>query len=220
MIDSNQTLGQLATAYPGATRVFLRHRLDFCCGGRMKLVDACRSAGLDADGIVAEIAAADATPAAKRWDLEPLADLVDFIIVRFHESLRGDLPVLVEAAERVERVHGAKPSCPHGLAALLRQAEIELSQHLDKEEVVLFPALVKGGRGVRVEAPVRAMMMEHDDHGAILQRLRALTDDYTPPPEACTTWRALYNGLDTLETELRQHIHLENNILFPRVLDS
>lgn len=220
MIDSNQTLGQLATEHPGATRVFLRHRLDFCCGGRKKLIDACQAAGLDPDGIAAEIAATDATPSTKRWDREPVPDLVDFIVGRYHAPLRGDLPVLIEAAERVERVHGAKPSCPRGLAELLRQAEIELTQHLDKEEMVLFPALASGRRGMNVEMPVRSMMMEHDDHGALLQKLRARAADFVPPPEACTTWRALYAGLETLETELKEHIHLENNILFPRVLDS
>lgn len=220
MIDANETLGRLATAHPAATRVFLRHRLDFCCGGRKKLTDACLESGLDPAAVVAEIAAADATPSLERWDNKPLPDLIDFILTRYHEPLRKDLPALVEAAQRVERVHGDKPTCPRGLAALLARVHGEIQQHLAKEEQVLFPAIQSGSHGPQVHMPIRVMMQEHDDHGASLQRLRELAADFVPPPEACATWRGLYRGLETLEAELMEHIHLENNILFPRALNS
>lgn len=220
MIDVNDTLGQLATAHPAATQVFLRHRLDFCCGGRQTLVDACKEVGIDPGAVVAEISAANAAPSEERWDTRPLPELIDFIVKRFHEPLRADLPALLEAAQRVERVHGGKPSCPRGLAALLERVNAEIQQHLAKEEQVLFPAIQSGSHGVQVQMPIRVMMQEHDDHGANLQRLRELAADFVSPPEACATWRALYGGLEKLEAELMEHIHLENNVLFPRALNA
>lgn len=218
MLDSNDTLGQVATNHPAATQVFLRHRLDFCCGGRQKLGDACRAAGLDPGAVLAEIAAEETGQSGERWDTRPLPELIDFILTRYHEPLRRDLPGLIAAASKVERVHAAKASCPRGLAADLEQLDAELRQHLAKEEQVLFPAIRAGSRGAQVHMPVRVLMQEHDDHGANLQRLREIATDYAPPPEACATWRALYVGLERLEAELMEHIHLENNVLFPRAL--
>ncbi len=220
MIDVNETLGQIATAHPAATRVFLRHRLDFCCGGRQKLADACEKSGLDPSAVVAEIAVADEALSAERWDEKPLPDLINFILTRFHEPLRRDLPALVAAAQRVERVHGDKPTCPRGLAALLERVHAEIEQHLAKEEQVLFPAIQSGSYGPQVHIPIRVLMQEHDDHGENLQQLRELAGNFVAPPEACATWRALYAGLETLEAELMEHIHLENNVLFPRALDA
>src|SRR5690606_15759364 len=144
MIDANETLGQVATAHPASTLVFLRHRLDFCCGGGQKLADACRAAGLDPTAVVAEIAAECETKSPERWDTRALPELIDFILTRYHEPLRADLPALINAAKRVERVHAAKASCPRGLAPHLEQLESELLQHLAKEEQVLFPAIRAG----------------------------------------------------------------------------
>lgn len=219
MIHANETLGQVATAHPASTLVFLRHRLDFCCGGGQKLGDACRAAGLDPDAVAAEILAEGVVSEPERWDTRPLPDVIDFILTRYHEPLRADLPALLDAARRVERVHSKKPSCPHGLAAHLEELDVELRQHLAKEEQVLFPAIRSGSGGAQVHMPVRVMMQEHDDHGASLRRLRELATDFVPPPEACATWRALYAGLEKLEAELMEHIHLENNVLFPRALN-
>jgi regulator of cell morphogenesis and NO signaling len=209
----------VATSHPASTQVFLRHRLDFCCGGGQKLDTACRVAGLDPDAIIAEIAAEEATHSLERWDTRPLTDLIDFILTRYHEPLRADLEALIVAAKKVERVHGTKPSCPRGLAAHLERVDAEIAQHLAKEEQVLFPAILSGCQGARLHMPIRVMMQEHDDHGANLTRIRELTTDLTPPPEACATWRALYAGLKKIEAELMDHIHLENNVLFPRALN-
>ncbi len=220
MIDANKTLAQIATFNPASTLVFLRHRLDFCCGGAQTLGDACQAAGLDPQAVLEEIEAESATRSPQRWDMAPLPNLVDFIITRYHDSLRADLPALIEAANRVERVHAKKTSCPHGLADALEQLNAELRQHLAKEEQVLFPAIRSGTRGPHVQMPIRVMMQEHDDHASGLQRLRELATDFDPPPEACATWRALYAGLAKLEAELMEHIHLENNVLFPRALNA
>lgn len=220
VIDINDTLGQVATQHPAATHVFLRHRLDFCRGGGQKLVDACENAGLDPYAIAAEIAIEGETRPAERWEERSIEDIVDFILTRYHEPLRRDFEILFEAAKQVERVHGNRSSCPHGLAVCLERTRAELMQHIAREDQVLFPAIVDGERDAKVQMGIAMLMQEHDGHGLRLLRLRALAMDYNPPQEACATWRALYSGLRKLEFDLLERIHLENNVLFPRVLSA
>jgi len=219
-ITPDQTLADLAVTRAGASRVFRRHGLDFCCHGRIALADACAPKGLSADALIREIE--DEERVAERfarWDRLPLGDLVDHIVHRYHEPLRPELFRLVEMAARVENVHREKATCPTGLAAVLAQMRADLEQHMEEEEQRLFP-LVRDGRGVEAAEVVRQLETEHEDAGRDLLRLRALTRDLVPPPEACGTWKALYLGLAELENELMQHIHLENNVLFPRALRS
>jgi regulator of cell morphogenesis and NO signaling len=220
MINANETLGNLATEIPVATSVFLRHRLDFCCGGGQTLADACRDAGVDPCTVVSEIDSETQTGTAEpRWNTRPLSVLIDHILVRYHEPLHRDLPGLVEAARKVEATHRDKPSCPRGLAAHLEDIHAAVESHLAKEEQILFPALLHGRRGQGVQMPIRIMMQEHEDHGVNLRRTREITADFALPVEACASWRALYHELEKLEKDLMEHIHLENNVLFPRALN-
>jgi len=211
------SLAELARVQPGATLVFLRHRLDFCCGGKRSLADACRIAGLDPAAILEELdrEARRGGPVAG-WTDQPLAALADHIEARYHTALRRDLPPLIEAARKVERVHADKPGVPAGLADVLDEFFAEMEQHMRKEEMILFPMLRRGARGEGVYMPVRMMESEHDTHREHLAKIRALTADLQLPPHACATWTALYHGLEHVEAELMQHIHLENNILFSR----
>jgi regulator of cell morphogenesis and NO signaling len=218
MNEATETLAELAVAHPAAARVFYANRLDFCCGGRRPFADACRERGLDADAILDEIRREEAAaPPAPRWELAPLPALVDHIVSHYHRRLRDSLPTLVQMARKVEARHHEKVSCPRGLATLLDHVHRSVLDHLEKEETILFPALVRRP-GARVSGPVSVMELEHEHHKSDLQRIRALTADLTPPAEACTTWRALYAGLQQFEQELMEHIHLENNILFRRAL--
>jgi regulator of cell morphogenesis and NO signaling len=218
MQSTSTTLAELAVIHPGAARVFFHHRLDFCCGGRRPLADACRERGLDAAAILEEIdAAAPLNADLPRWDREPLAVLVNHIVSTYHARLRRDLPDLIEMARRVEHRHAEKAGCPRGLTAQLEAMHISVLEHLQKEELILFPMIVRGV-GNRAAAPVQVMEHEHDHHRQDLVRLRELTDDLRLPAAACATWRALYAGLLQLEQELMEHIHLENNVLFPRAL--
>lgn len=211
------SLGDLARANPSATRVFLRHRLDFCCGGRRTLAEACKSAGLDPAAILEELeAAANRGDREPGWEDRSQAELADFIERHYHAALRRDLPPLIEAARKVERVHAQKPGVPAGLAEVLTGFFEEMQAHMAKEEKILFPMLRRGARGEAVYMPVRVMESEHDAHRDQLATIRELTDDLRLPPHACATWTALYHGLETMEAELMQHIHLENNILFSR----
>jgi regulator of cell morphogenesis and NO signaling len=212
------TLADLAVTHPAASRVFHRHGLDFCCGGRRPLAEVCEQRGLAADSVIAEIAAEEATaPGLPRWDERPVAELVEHIVGYYHRRLREELPELVRLAARVEERHGEKASCPRGLRAHLEQVHEAVLEHLAKEEQVLFP-MILGGRAQMAAGPIYAMEAEHDDHAANLRKTRLLTAGLVAPEEACTTWRALYLRLCGLEAELMDHIHLENNVLFRRVL--
>lgn len=216
--SATTTLADLAARVPAASRVFRRHRLDYCCGGQRPIADVCLERGLDPDALLAEVEretvrATDPLSAVENT----AAQIIAHIVERYHEPLRVELPELVAMAKKVEKVHGEKASCPHGLGALLAAMHADMLEHMAKEEQVLFPMII-GGAGARAGAPISVMTREHDDHGANLRRVRELTTDHIPPAEACTTWRALYIRLAELEAELMDHIALENNVLFPKAL--
>lgn len=215
MTLQDQSLGQLARQIPGATSVFHEFDLDFCCGGKTTLREAAREKGIDADAIGTRLAAltADREPGDRDWGEAAPSELIDHILVRFHERHREQLPELIRLARRVETVHGDRPDCPLGLADHLTVMRQELESHMQKEEQVLFPML-RRGLGAMADGPIHVMRMEHDDHGESLQRIAALTNNITLPRAACNTWRALYLGLRALREDLMEHIHLENNILF------
>ncbi|MCA9605264.1 MAG: iron-sulfur cluster repair protein YtfE [Myxococcales bacterium] len=208
-------MSQLAINVPAASRVFKRHKLDFCCSGQRALSEVCRERGLDPKTVLAEL-----EREAMKVTEPPVAysspdELIDHILERYHEPLRQELPELVAMAKRVEIRHGDKPSCPRGLAEHLVALHGDVLEHLAKEEQILFPSI---RAGMVVRGPIAVMQLEHEDHGAALERTRTITADLTPPPGACATWRALYLRLQELESELMDHIHLENNVLFPTAL--
>lgn len=213
----DQSLGSLARRIPGATRVFDARRLDFCCGGNQTLRSAAATAGVDAAPIIDELRELEGRAAngGRDWSEASSAEIIEHILTRYHAVHREQLPELIRLARKVEQVHGERADCPHGLADHLSVIAQEMESHMRKEELVLFP-MIERGNGAMAEAPINVMRMEHDDHGVALRRLEELTDDITPPRQACTTWRALYAGLRTFRADLMQHIHTENNILFER----
>lgn len=212
----DQPLGQLARNIPGATGIFHEYQLDFCCGGQHSLRDAAQAKGIDAAPIVERLEAlheAVTSDQAVDWSAVSPSMLIDYILERFHERHRDQLPELIRLARRVEHVHGDRPECPTGLGDLLDAMRQELESHMQKEEQILFPMLARG-HGLRAGGPIAVMRMEHDQHGEALQQLMTLTNDITLPRGACTTWRALYLGLRVFREDLMEHIHLENNVLF------
>jgi len=210
---AQQTIGQIAVNLPGSTAVFRRLKLDFCCGGQVALQDACEAKGLPLEAVLGELAQLD-RPAAQAAPQAPAA-MIDHILERYHAVHREQLPELIRMARRVEAVHRDSPDVPTGLAAHLEAMEAELLEHMEKEETVLFPMLKAGGTPM-VRHPIGVMRDEHTSHGEQLERLMALSHDATPPPGACNTWRALYAGIAQLSDDLVNHIHLENNLLFPQ----
>ncbi len=209
-----RSLADIAATLPGATAVFRRRKLDFCCGGRVKLAEAAAAKGLPLAELEAELdaIAALALPATRP---DETGDLIALIETRYHAVHRRELPELLRLARRVEAVHKGHPAAPQGLADLLESMEGKLDDHMQKEEQVLFPLMRRGGHPM-IAHPIAAMLADHDDHGADLREMERLTADFTPPEDACATWRALYVGARKLADDLMEHIHTENNILFPR----
>ena len=207
-------LSEIAQLLPGATAVFRRHRLDFCCGGAATLCDAARDRGLDLKGIEQQLRGLTAGTAAA--PTEP-HELIEHILTRFHDTHRHELPELIDLAHRIEARHEGHPDVPHGLAAMLQTIAAELDAHMQKEEQVLFPMMRAGGAPMIVH-PIAMMQHEHEEHGARLRRLEALTHDSVPPADACNSWIALYAGTRKLVDDVMQHIHIENNVLFPQLM--
>lgn len=211
---ARRTLADIAATLPGATSVFRRHKLDFCCGGRVPLAQAAAECGLAVDELEAELDAVTSLGLPAERPAETLA-LIDLIETRYHATHRRELPELIRLARRVEAVHKDHPAVPRGIAALLERISGELEVHMKKEELILFPMMRRGGHPM-IAQPIAVMLAEHDDHGVQLRELEALTNDFVAPDDACPTWRALYVGVSKLADDLMEHIHTENNILFPR----
>lgn len=209
---ATRTVADIAASLPGATAVFRRHKLDFCCGGGARLDDAAGNRGASLADIESELAVlapgGEAAP-------EPTDALIDHIVTRFHAVHRREFPELEKLARRVEAVHRDNPNVPAGLADLLAAMAADMEDHMQKEEQVLFPTLKAGGHPM-VARPIAVMRMEHDGHARHLHTLEAMTNHGTPPEGACNTWRALYAGTRKLADDLMMHMHLENNVLFPR----
>ncbi len=214
---STSTVADLVRTYPAAVRILQQHGIDFCCGGKRPLTEACAAAGVTTDALLDEVVRAGTTEAVD-WSALPLAALCSTIVARFHAPLAGELARLQAMAERVLLVHGHKdPERLEGLVQTLDALVDELLPHLAQEEVNLFAA-IQAGQLVPAAVQVPSLEHEHEAVGGILHRLRHLTDGFVPPPGACGTWRALYQGLGELEIETHEHIHVENNVLFPALL--
>ena len=225
-ITENTTIGDIARALPASVRVFQRFDIDFCCGGKTPLTQVCRQRGLDIAQVADAIEAAATKPvdADRNWAHEPLGVLIAHILTAYHVPLQEELPRLCAMAAKVAQVHGARSWQLARVDAALGELSADLLAHMRKEEAVLFPAIQRLEAGERsstipLAAPIAAMEREHDQAGDLLAELRALTDAYSVPEWGCATVRALYEGLAELEASMHLHVHLENNVLFPRALD-
>jgi regulator of cell morphogenesis and NO signaling len=226
-ITASTTVAAIAAAEPDTIKVFQRHHIDFCCGGRIPLFEACADHDLDTDMLLAELrtvrAAAD-DPA--DWRLAPLKDLVAHIQARYHVPLGAELPRLSAMMEKVVSRHGQRlPETLLPLQERFESLQRELLEHMAKEDAVLFPAVLaleaNAAAGASagwtwIEQPIDAMESEHEAAGAALATMRKLTHGYAPPEDACPTFRGLYYGLSELERDMHMHVHLENHVLFPR----
>lgn len=234
-LDSSKTVRELAVEIPSATRVFQKHGIDFCCGGHKSLAQACDSAHLPAQTVIDDLLAAEADRFArsenyKDWSREPLADLIDQIVNKHHAYVRSESPRLNALAAKVAGKHGPNHPELASVQVAVESLMEELRLHMMKEEQVLFPYIhrmeeaVISGEPVppppfgQVERPVAMMMQEHENAGELLRQMRELTGNFEAPEDACMSFRMLYQGIVDFETDLHQHIHLENNILFPRAL--
>lgn len=213
-----QPLAQVVLQMPASSTVFERFGLDYCCGGQTLVGDACEKRGVDPQALIAALEKLPAAPDGEPdWAALSLADFVPALVERFHRPLDLELPRLEGLARRVAAHHG--PEHPHLVEVLEAYLELkeDLVEHMAKEERVLFPWIVNR-YSANLPAPIRVMHMEHERVGRLLERLRTLCGQYAIPAQACGSWSGLYRGLEALERDLHLHIHVENNILFPRAL--
>ncbi len=220
-----KTVRDIAIENPGATRVFEALGIDYCCGGKKPLTEACERANVRVDHVLEmlEEAGKEAAPQ-KDWGTGPAGELIEHIVTAHHGYIRRETPRITALLEKVVARHGQSHPEVIQMAPLFQALTDELLSHAMKEEHMLFPFIDRlekaGGQTVAapfgtVANPIARMLAEHDDAGALVAEIRNLASDYQPPADACPTYRALYAGLDEFERDLHQHIHLENNILFP-----
>jgi regulator of cell morphogenesis and NO signaling len=234
-VSTANTVRELALQFPEATRIFEKLGIDYCCGGDRSLEEACAASSLSADEVLDSLELAEETARSKRkdrnWQAEPLSELVAHINTTHHKYTREEIARMGPLFDKVCSVHGKNhPELQH-VRAVFQGLGQELSTHMMKEEMVLFPYIVRLEEAVvakqpvlppafgSVQNPVAMMMHEHDSTGGALRAMRQASAGYTPPGDACVSYHTLYKALADLETDLHQHIHLENNILFPRAIE-
>jgi regulator of cell morphogenesis and NO signaling len=233
MTTTTQTVREIALAQPTSIRVFEQYGIDYCCGGRKPLSEACAASNLEVDAVLAALdsAAQGPAPIAEDWTKASLERLSDHIASTHHTYVKRELPRLAELAVKVVRRHGETQAELPAIQAKLALLDAELTQHLAKEEAILFPYIGALERSVAagselphgcfasVASPIAMMLSEHDAAGTLLAEIRQLSHQFTTPVGACPTYHAFYDGLHEFEQDLHQHIHLENNILFPNAIE-
>jgi regulator of cell morphogenesis and NO signaling len=233
-VSTARTVRELAVEIPEATRIFEKLGIDYCCGGNKSLEEACTSSNLSVDEVLDSLELAEQTARIKQkdrnWQAEPLADLVAHISGTHHKYTGEEIARLGPLFDKVCSVHGKNHAELHHVRAAFRGLAQELTTHMMKEEAVLFPYIVRMEEAViqrepvlpspfgSVQNPVAMMMHEHDSAGNALRAMRQASAGYTAPGDACISYQTLYKALANFETDLHQHIHLENNILFPRAI--
>jgi regulator of cell morphogenesis and NO signaling len=231
MLDSKTTIRNLVADDFRAASVFERHGIDFCCGGNRPVADACRELGVDITAVEAELEAAlaPAQPGLPRFNTWELDFLTGYIVSNHHGYLREAIPTLRAHTRKVAEVHGEHHPEVKVIADRFETIAADLTRHMAKEEQMLFPyinGLAAAGRGGAVPLapfgevanPIQMMEIEHQAAGDEMAAIRQLSGGYTTPSDACTTFRVTYQELQAFEADLHQHVHLENNILFPKAL--
>jgi regulator of cell morphogenesis and NO signaling len=224
--DDTLTVAQLAIFHPGALSVFTRYNIDYCCGGHRTLTEACHRIGLDPEKIREEIYSQqtdspDQSFRPERWSSSLL---VDFIIQNHHTYVKRAIPELEALLDKVCHRHGDESIELLNIRERFLDLAEDLTSHMEKEELVLFPAIKRleankaedNPLAITIQPPIAAMEHEHTAAGDLVKQIRVLSDNYTPPEYACPTFRITYKKLQEFSNDLFKHIHLENNILFER----
>lgn len=234
MLETTKTVREYALEMPGATRIFEKLGIDYCCGGGKSLAEACAKAGVAVNEVLVSlegIEQSDETSGSEGWQTASLAELITHIVEKHHTFTRQELARLDALLAKVCGVHGQNHPELFRIQKRFQELSRELEPHMLKEERVLFPFITQMEEAAKnnrplpappfgtVQNPVRVMMAEHDAAGDILREMRKLSSDYTTPEDGCISYQTLYGALAALEADLHQHIHLENNLLFPRAAE-
>lgn len=219
-LSAEMSLADILRTAPAAVSVLHKHNLDFCCGGKESLADACAVKQLNTPAILEELEAiaikqAGSSNHMELWDTQLL---IDYTIQNHHRYLRNTLPMATEQMTQVVTKHGAKYPDSPAILELLADLSRLILVHLDEEESGVFKPSAVNDAPEQFLSEIAHHESEHEDVGSKLQRLRAITNDFTPPPDACTTHRAAYDTMRRLREDTMQHIFIENMILFPRLL--
>lgn len=229
-----KTIGEIALEMPNTTRVFEEFKIDYCCGGGKTFMEACESAGADPKIVLEKISRISESEETVElgWIVNAsLSQLVDYLEDKHHTFTKTELGQLLPLMEKVARVHGERHPELLELQGVFQTLCDDLLPHLRKEEMILFPYVremeFKLGKGYSatlpnfgsVQHPVQVMMTEHDTDGELLVKMRELSKDYKIPEDACSSFTALYTRMKALEKDLHQHIHLENNLVFPKAVE-
>lgn len=226
----DKSIGALVAEDYRLAQVFRNHKIDFCCKGNRRISEVADAQQLDPYLLLQELAEVQRQGSGDTIDFNswPLDLLTDYIEKKHHRYVESSMPVLKQYLSKLCRVHGERHPELHEIADLFNEASGELAMHMKKEELLLFPAIRKmvaaGLSGATlmeppfgsVNNPIRQMMQEHDTEGERFRRIDALSDGYTPPQDACNTYRVAFSLLKEFEEDLHRHIHLENNLLFPK----
>lgn len=224
----SDTVGAIVRDHPALSRLFEQVQVDYCCGGQKTLAEACAKRGIDPQTFLTELETWVTTTPAPEVNLTALSltELADHIERIHHAYLHAELPRLEKMVTKVAAVHGEKEPRLIQIKDIFLALSAELATHLMKEEQILFPMIrqleasdtLPTFHCGTVANPVRRMEFEHEEAGVALAQLRQLTDEFTPPAWACNTYRALLDALHTFEQDMHQHVHKENNVLFPRAI--
>lgn len=222
---SGRQVGQILAENPLRASVFEEYGIDYCCGGKLSIEDACRKRGLDPDILMEKLLAVGTESGhdSVDWSRTSLHELIEHIIKTYHLKLRSDLPRIAELAAKVARVHGENHPEMIELSSIFASFKDDLERHMQKEEMVLFPGISKMESGEEaffacggnIEHPIQVMTYEHEEAGRMLALMRKLCNDFNAPADACNSYRALFAMLAELEKDMHWHVHKENNILFP-----
>jgi regulator of cell morphogenesis and NO signaling len=224
---SSKTLSQIVTTHHQAAKVFENYGLDFCCKGKRSLDSACQEKQIPLQNVLMDIENAVKNEGSfPAFDTMSLTELAEYIVRVHHGYVRTNLPQISEYIFRVATKHGDSFPYMKDVQVLFSELKQQFEEHMVKEEKVLFPGIklrelnfsVNMGPDY-VQLPIHRMEQEHDEAGQIMQKIRELTNNYTPPSQACTTFRLALNSLKAFEQDLHQHVHLENNILFPKAIE-
>lgn len=231
---ANETVGQIAAGVPASVRVFERIGIDYCCGGKITLALACEKANVPLEKVLTmleELEQGHSESPARRWNEANAIELITHIVQKHHAFVRNEIPRLEALLVKVNGRHGNSHQELATIQGLFGAVAQELQAHMFKEERVLFPYIEQLDGAARlqgpgptgcfgsVEFPIARMVADHDDAGELFANMRRLSNGYLRPEGACASFTALYRGLEEFEQDLHQHIHLENNILFPRAIE-
>lgn len=232
-ISGNTQVGEVVRLNFKTAQLFQSYNIDYCCGGAKTISEACTDVGIEPEKLITQLEkmAEDTDPDTEYINNLSPGDLAEYIVKRHHSYVRKYIPFIKESLDKICDVHGSKHPELFEIRKLFGESAGELTMHMQKEEIMLFPYIQKLERSLEdgspagnppfgsVANPIKVMIAEHESEGKRFEKIAEISGNYSPPEDACTTYKTTFKQLKEFETDLHRHIHLENNILFPEALE-